>query len=88
MESKLDEIKESEKKTYEKLRNDEVERVNLELRIKDQELKNIMRTQEFDNENSKNLKMVRKNHCSLTKCIVCFRKSSNLYGMNAYWIQY
>ena len=58
MEEKIEEIKESEKKSYEKMRNDEVERVTLELKIKDQELKNLMRSQEYDNENSKNLNMV------------------------------
>jgi len=59
MEEKMEEWKESEQRKFEKIRKDEIERISLELKIKEQELTNTLRTQEYENGQFKHLKKVR-----------------------------
>ncbi|XP_066935745.1 forkhead-associated domain-containing protein 1-like isoform X1 [Clytia hemisphaerica] len=56
MEEKIEEIKEHERNKFEKLRQDEIDRLSLELKIKEQELKNILRTQDYENNQIHQLK--------------------------------
>ena len=58
MEEKVEEIKEHERNKFEKLRQDEIDRLSLELKIKEQELKNILRTQDYENNQIHQLKKV------------------------------
>ena len=54
----MEEIKEHERNKFEKLRQDEIDRLSLELKIKEQELKNILRTQDYENNQIHQLKKV------------------------------
>ena len=58
-EEKIEEVKYSERKRIEKQSQDEIDRITLELRIKEQELKNIQRTQENENNQLGHLQKVR-----------------------------
>ena len=48
-EEKIEEVKRSERKRLEKQSQDEIDRISLDLKIKEQEMKNILRTQEHEN---------------------------------------
>ena len=58
-EEKIEEVKHSERKRIEKQSQDEIDRITLELRIKEQELKNVHRTQEHENNQLGQLQKVR-----------------------------
>ena len=58
-EEKMEEMKHSERKRFEKQSQDEMDRLSLELRIKEQELKNVLKTQEHENNQLGHLKKVR-----------------------------